>query len=246
MEGVMRQAQQVGDRAHGASGGHDNLGEPAATEPSPLHPVIDEAVEQLRRYAQAVLKASEAGGDDVAAGLGALLSQARFAEEVVSAQAAARRPAIHAPAPRPDHGTGEAPAPGTTSDPRLIRALAFIEANLGAAIGLDDIASKAGVSKFHFTRLFHEKVGRTPMQHLLERRLDLAAATLVATDLPVSQVAFRSGFLNVTHFNGRFRRRFGRSPSAYRRGHLSPGSPLYVEGPGAQQVRHLEHLPERP
>lgn len=107
--------------------------------------------------------------------------------------------------------------PGAITDPRLARAIDYIEANLGAGMSLSSIASEAGVSKYHFSRIFHGKVGSTPLQFVLERRLRHAARALTDTDDPIKQIAFRCGFTNLPHFNHAFRQRFGVTPGAYRR-----------------------------
>ena len=103
------------------------------------------------------------------------------------------------------------------SDKRLSRALEFMSGNLSRPVTLDAIASEAGVSKFHFTRLFREAAGETPVQHLLGLRLEAAARLLATSDLPIYQVASECGYPNVTNFNGAFRRRYGCTPKQYRR-----------------------------
>ena len=109
--------------------------------------------------------------------------------------------------------------PSFISDARLARVLDYIDANLTADLDLRAMASEAGVSKFHFIRLFREKVGETPVQYLMSQRLSRAAQMLLRTDIAINQVALDCGYANVTHFNRRFLRRFGKSPGAYRRGH---------------------------
>lgn len=107
--------------------------------------------------------------------------------------------------------------PGPITDARLRRALDYMCATLSEPLTLEAIAGEAGVSKFHFTRLFRQRTGRTPMQYLSELRLATAARMLATTDLPVARVAIESGHPSVTHFTDAFRRRFGSSPGSYRR-----------------------------
>ncbi len=106
--------------------------------------------------------------------------------------------------------------PGAITDARLRRALDYMSASFGQPLTLEAIASEAGVSKFHFTRLFRARVGTTPMHHLSELRLAAAAKMLATTDLPVALVALECGHRSVTHFSDAFRRKFGCSPSGYR------------------------------
>ena len=107
--------------------------------------------------------------------------------------------------------------PGPLRDGRLERVLALMTADLGRPLRLDDLAAEAGVSKFHFTRLFRQKVGLTPLAYLLERRLDAASRLLEVTDLSVAAIATRCGFVRATHFATAFARRYGKSPSLHRR-----------------------------
>ena len=107
--------------------------------------------------------------------------------------------------------------PGQLLDARLRRAIEYVDVHLADEVTLASIAKEAGVSKFHFNRLFREAMGTTPVRYLFDRRLDHAAKNLRQADhQSISGVAFSSGFTNVAHFN-RFRQRFGMTPSVYRR-----------------------------
>ncbi|USI73910.1 helix-turn-helix domain-containing protein [Sphingomonas morindae] len=106
---------------------------------------------------------------------------------------------------------------GGVVDLRLQRAIDYMQAHLSEEIELEKIAEAAAVSKFHFVRLFKAATGNTPFAHLTELRLNLASSLLRRGSDLVSQVAYQSGFKNITHFNAAFHKRFGVAPSAYRR-----------------------------
>lgn len=80
----------------------------------------------------------------------------------------------------------------------------------------DRFADKFGVTARHLRRLFVEHVGRTPKQIFLENRLDLALKLTADTALPITEVAFASGFSSVRRFNDAFKERFKKSPREIR------------------------------
>lgn len=83
-------------------------------------------------------------------------------------------------------------------------------------IGVEDLARAAGMSRFHFSRLFKAHVGISPGEFILQERLQAAADLLQTTAERIADVASRSGFSNPTHFGKLFRRRFGLTPQAFR------------------------------
>ena len=83
-------------------------------------------------------------------------------------------------------------------------------------ITLDEAAALAHLSRAAFSRFFHRTMGRTFTDYLNEVRVDAACRLLVETDLPVTAVAARCGFRNLSWFNRRFLRRKGVQPLRYR------------------------------
>ncbi|MEC9347954.1 MAG: AraC family transcriptional regulator [Pseudomonadota bacterium] len=99
---------------------------------------------------------------------------------------------------------------------RIARALDYIRTHGDDGLDLDALAGAAAMSRFHFLRTFRAVTGRTPWQHVLERRLNRAAVRLVADAEPVAAIAFDCGFGDLSTFNARFRRHYGMTPTAYR------------------------------
>lgn len=97
-------------------------------------------------------------------------------------------------------------------------AMARIEASCATALSLGELAREAGLSPFHFLRLFRRVAGVTPYQYLIGARLRRALDLLLDTELPVTRVAYDSGFGDLSNFNHTFRRVIGGTPRAYRRG----------------------------
>jgi AraC-like DNA-binding protein len=81
---------------------------------------------------------------------------------------------------------------------------------------VSSLANAAGMSPFHFTRLFHELVGAPPHRFLRDLRLDRAMQMLRDGE-PVTTTCYAVGFGNLSHFIRSFGRRFGFTPSSVRR-----------------------------
>ena len=98
----------------------------------------------------------------------------------------------------------------------LLRAKDLADARYFEAIGVDDMAAAAGLSRAHFSREFRRTFGETPRAYLLTRRLERAAALLRTTDRSVSDVCLSVGLVSQGSFTTSFTRTYGVSPAAYR------------------------------
>jgi len=116
------------------------------------------------------------------------------------------------------HHTGRflPPAP-RHEDVRIRRVLDFIRDNVHQKLTLAEMAREAGLSTFHFLRVFKAETGRTPHRHLTELRVETARHHLENGSLPVSEIAYLCGFSSPAHLSTVFTRTVGTSPSAYRR-----------------------------
>lgn len=83
--------------------------------------------------------------------------------------------------------------------------------------GMPEFFRLAGKSPEHVARTMRRLTGLTPTDYLNRARLDHSALQLQMGQAPVTQIAFESGFENLSHFFHLFRRRYGASPAAYRR-----------------------------
>ena len=91
----------------------------------------------------------------------------------------------------------------------------YIEAHLGARLGVEDMAAVAGVSPFHFARAFKATTGQTPHRYLMQRRLERARDLLLQAGYRMSEIAYDLGFSDQSHFSRQFKRHFGLSPRQY-------------------------------
>jgi AraC-like DNA-binding protein len=96
---------------------------------------------------------------------------------------------------------------------RLLRARELLSTNDDAVAS---VARTAGVSPFHFIRLFAAAFGETPGQFRIKQRVE-RAKTLLADGASVTETCMEIGFASVGSFSGLFQRRVGVAPSAYRR-----------------------------
>jgi AraC family transcriptional regulator len=101
---------------------------------------------------------------------------------------------------------------GDLSDVRLVRVIDFTQGNLSRPLSLDELAGEAGISKFHFGRLFRRRTGETPLGYLTRLRLEAACRLLASTDLAIGHVAAACGYSQPSNFDAAFRRRYGRTP----------------------------------
>ena len=99
---------------------------------------------------------------------------------------------------------------------RAVESALWIDANSQRAITLDDAAEQAGISPFHFLRLFSDVLGVTPHQYLVRSRLRHAARRLADDDSPITDIAYDVGFGDLSNFVRTFHRAAGASPMRFR------------------------------
>ncbi len=98
----------------------------------------------------------------------------------------------------------------------LLRAKDLADARYFEALGVEDLAAAAGLSRAHFSREFRRAFGETPHAYLLTRRLERAAALLRSSDRSVAEICFSVGLCSLGSFTTSFTRTYGVSPTAYR------------------------------
>lgn len=100
---------------------------------------------------------------------------------------------------------------------RVAMATAYMHGHLGQAISLEDIASAACLSPFHFHRVFREVHGQTPHGYLAGLRFQRACALLRQTRRSVVEVAGDCGYESISTFTTWFTKRAGMSPMKFRK-----------------------------
>jgi AraC-like DNA-binding protein len=99
---------------------------------------------------------------------------------------------------------------------RAVETALWIDAHSHRPIDLDGAAAQAGISPFHFLRLFSSVLGVTPHQYLVRSRLRHAARLLADDERPVTDVAYDVGFGDLSNFVRTFHRAAGVSPLRFR------------------------------
>lgn len=135
-----------------------------------------------------------------------------FYESAVAAEAAGFRPCLRC---RPERSPAAADWRETLAG-RFVRDLQR-DGLFGASI--EEEARRLGVSSRHLRRAVEHECGVSPVEMVVTTRLLFARRLLLETSLPVSHIAFSSGFGSLARFNDAFRARYGTPPAAFRRSH---------------------------
>jgi AraC-like DNA-binding protein len=98
----------------------------------------------------------------------------------------------------------------------LLRARDLADRRYAEAIGIDEMAAAAGLSRAHFSREFSRTFGESPKAYLMTRRLERAAALLRNTDHSVSEICLDVGLVGLGSFTTSFKHHFGKTPTEYR------------------------------
>lgn len=102
------------------------------------------------------------------------------------------------------------------SDTPLSNAIAFAEQHLDQSVTVREMAQIAGYHPSHFTKLFQQRLGVTPVQFIIRKKTERAIDLLTDTILPVSTIAESLGFANQFYFSSFFKKQTGMTPSEYR------------------------------
>jgi AraC-like DNA-binding protein len=114
-------------------------------------------------------------------------------------------------------GRAQKPVPAAAKDRRrAVETALWIDANSHRPINLDHAAAQAGISPFHFLRLFSGVLGVTPHQYLVRSRLRHAARRLANDDGAITDIAYDVGFGDLSNFVRTFHRAAGVSPRKFR------------------------------
>lgn len=136
--------------------------------------------------------------------------------------------------------------PAPPQDPallrRLLRARDRMDAASHEAWPVKRLAQVSGVSPAHFARAFRQAFGIPPHRYLLTRRIEQATALLRDTDLPVTEIAFATGWESLGTFGRTFRDVTGRSPGEMREAARAAGDPLSPVPACVQKAAQRPHL----
>ncbi|PPJ48968.1 AraC family transcriptional regulator [Rhizobium sp. KAs_5_22] len=99
----------------------------------------------------------------------------------------------------------------------LQRVLDKIESEKESNLTLAELANESGYSRAHFVKMFQAALGKTPFEYLRDQRLEKARRALSETRDDLASIASQVGFSSHSHMTRLFQRKYGISPSRYRR-----------------------------
>lgn len=101
---------------------------------------------------------------------------------------------------------------GKTVPDSLRKAIKIMEQNLETPLPIASVAQAANISQRQMDRLFAHYVGRSPVQYYRDIRLDRARGLVTQTTMPLTEIAYASGFSSQVHFSRTYKARFGLPP----------------------------------
>ena len=107
------------------------------------------------------------------------------------------------------------------SNKTIYSAALFINRNFKNVISLETLALETGYSKNYFSKLFNDAFGMGINEYITQVRLSHAKKMLISTKESVTNVGYTSGFPSFTTFSREFKKKFGMTPSEYRKQHYT-------------------------
>lgn len=99
---------------------------------------------------------------------------------------------------------------------KLALVLDLIESDLSQDLSLKVLANAAGLSEYHFLRMFKHSTGLTPHQYVINQRIERAKELLQKSDMSITEISYLLGFSTPAHFTHHFRRKTGFTPRELR------------------------------
>jgi AraC-like DNA-binding protein len=97
-----------------------------------------------------------------------------------------------------------------------LNAKAFIDANYAIIAGVEDVCTNVYISNYYLTHLFRLYGDKTPLQYIIQKKIDFAKTLLAGSDITVCDIASRCGYDNVNHFCRVFKSHEKCTPQEYR------------------------------
>ena len=100
--------------------------------------------------------------------------------------------------------------------PKLKKVLSFIRSNYDKQISLEDMSKIAGMSQKYFCAFFKKMTLKTPFEYLMAYRIEKASRKLLNSDMSVTDIAYSSGFNDLSYFIKTFKDIKGTTPAKFR------------------------------
>ncbi len=100
--------------------------------------------------------------------------------------------------------------------PSIQRALTYINNTYRKPLTLEEAAEQAQLAPNYFSECFHKATGVSFQTYLHNLRMKFAAAMLISSDLPITDICYASGYNTLSHFTRAFKNKYGLTPTSYR------------------------------
>ena len=94
--------------------------------------------------------------------------------------------------------------------------LDYLHANINRDFSLENVADLAGLSKYHFIRMFKKETGKTPYRYYMDLKIEKAAELIKMNKFSITEICFMCGFKDHSHFSRVFRNKKGVTPSNFK------------------------------
>ena len=105
---------------------------------------------------------------------------------------------------------------------RMSQIRSFVNCNYGREISIDEIVAHIGMNKSAFCTFIKKETGLTFTNYVNDVRLNLAAAALRESELPISEIGASVGLADTPYFCRIFKKKFGMTPTGYRKNYIIP------------------------
>jgi AraC-like DNA-binding protein len=102
-------------------------------------------------------------------------------------------------------------------DDRLDQSISFMKENIGNRLTADDLANRFQYSSSHYTAIFKQKTGMSPIDYFIRMKIQFACQLLTQTGLKIKEVADRVGYDDPYYFSRLFKQLMGQSPKEYKK-----------------------------
>ncbi|MCQ6562839.1 helix-turn-helix transcriptional regulator [Paenibacillus mendelii] len=106
-----------------------------------------------------------------------------------------------------------------TAQTYMYSLIRHMENNFAGDITLEDLSKRSGYTPSYIIRLFKEMTGLTPFQYLNELRMQAATSYLKSTGMNMREIAEAIGFPSIHYFSRMFKKKFGQSPTEWKKSH---------------------------
>ena len=113
-------------------------------------------------------------------------------------------------------GLGHMEPKRQSTEKRVMATIEFMNQHLNMLLTLEELANHAGQSVSHYSRIFKQKTGQSPLNYFIQLKISKACELLDQTDMNVSAIAEQLGYVDPYYFSRIFKKTQGVAPAVYR------------------------------